>query len=86
MNKSGECPKCKSYNIWNDAHIPDWHFGNQLTIMARTIFVKKPKRFWDVPIRARYVVYVCLDCGYSERYIDDEGLETIKEHGMPKQD
>lgn len=25
--------------------------------------------------------YVCVDCGYSETFIDEVGLETIREYG-----
>jgi hypothetical protein len=26
--------------------------------------------------------YVCINCGYSETFIEEEGLKTIREYGV----
>jgi predicted nucleic-acid-binding Zn-ribbon protein len=74
LKQSERCPKCNSTNIWNNAHIT---VGN---ILKRWVPVCGST--WP-PWKRKYafkVEYVCLDCGYSETYIDKEGLQTIREY------
>ena len=28
------------------------------------------------------VDYICIDCGYTESFIDDDGLRTVREQGF----
>lgn len=77
LKKSGQCPKCNSSKIWNNSHLQAYrHVG--------------PRRWIIVHIRGMFGVirkyafkdeYVCVDCGYSETFIDEVGLETIREYG-----
>lgn len=77
LKQSGQCPKCNSLSIWNNTQV---HENG-----------KHPTRRWIIVISARlpwnrkYAFkdeYVCIDCGYSESFIDEEGLKTIREFGV----
>jgi predicted nucleic-acid-binding Zn-ribbon protein len=72
MKNSGKCPKCGSTNIWN----PEDQKG---IAIARGIWFKVT--FWR---SAKLVPFICLDCGYSEIYCDNDGIKAIKEHFAPK--
>lgn len=50
-----------------------------------------PKRWIMVSTRGRLGLnrkyafkdeYVCMSCGYSETFIEEEGLKTIREYGF----
>ena len=30
--------------------------------------------------------YVCMNCGYSETFIEEDGLKTIREYGVTRPD
>lgn len=77
MKQSGRCPKCDSDEIWNNCH-----FSIKDNPGKRWILV----HWSNAPWKRKYAFkdeYVCFDCGYSETYIDEKGLETIREHGKP---
>jgi len=76
LKKTGQCPKCSSSNVWNNSQVHEK--GKRPT--KRWIIV----RLGNLPWNRKYAFkdeYVCLDCGYSEAYVDNEGLETIREYG-----
>ena len=66
MKKTGTCPKCESIEVEG----PMKNKGGYGSIV---LWVSK----WT---RATYEAYTCLDCGYSEIYPDEKGLENIREH------
>ncbi|MGY5875812.1 MAG: hypothetical protein RTU30_08710 [Candidatus Thorarchaeota archaeon] len=69
-------------NIWNNSHVHKESKESKLVkITRRWIIVSLAGRFWE----RKYAFkdeYVCIDCGYSETFIDEEGLKTIKEYGI----
>ena len=76
MKKTGQCPKCSSLSVWNNSQVHEK--GKRPT--KRWIIVSLGRGFWN----RKYAFkdeYVCMDCGYSEAFVDDEGLETIREYG-----
>ncbi len=81
MKESGECPKCEGRNIWNNSH-----FGLKVVgakYIRRWIMV----RMSGWPHRRKLAFkdeYVCLDCGYTEAYVDKVGIKRIKEFGIPE--
>ncbi len=79
MKQSGQCPKCNGTEIWNNSH----YSIEKNVRLKRWILVR-----WSLtPWKRKYAFkdeYVCLDCGYSETFIDSKGLETIKEFGYPE--
>lgn len=64
--RSGTCPKCKSQNILvfenNDKDAKMVDCEN-IGILGKKIYTTR---------------YVCVDCGYTERYFDDDNLEKLK--------
>jgi len=76
LKKTGQCPKCSSLNVWNNSKVHEK--GKRPT--KRWIIV----RLGNWPWNRKYAFkeeYVCMDCGYAEAYVDNEGLETIREYG-----
>ena len=81
MKQSGECPKCQGHNIWNNSYFGKQTVGSQW--VRKWVLVRGSN--W--PPRRRFAFkdeFVCLDCGYSESYVDRDGLESIKEYGFPE--
>jgi len=77
MKSSGQCPKCERSNIWDNTGMKQKSPG----IMRKWIMVVSA--FW--PRNRKYAFkdeYVCVDCGYSEMYVEEEGLKTIREYGF----
>jgi predicted nucleic-acid-binding Zn-ribbon protein len=72
MKNSGKCPKCGSTNIWNPQE-------QKRIAIERGIWFKIT--FWR---SAKMVPSICLDCGYSEIYCDNDGIKAIKAHFTPK--
>ena len=72
MKNSGKCPKCGSTNIWNPEE-------QKRIAIARGIWFKI-----TLLRSTRVVPFICLDCSYTEFYCDSDGIQTIKEHFMPK--
>ncbi|MFW9848513.1 MAG: hypothetical protein ACFFF4_05200 [Candidatus Thorarchaeota archaeon] len=78
MKQSSECPKCHGMNIWNNTHVAT------KVIPSRRWLLVNPSNW---PQKRKFAFkdeYVCLDCGYSETYLDSEGIETIKKYGYPE--
>ena len=76
LKQSGKCPKCNSLSIWNNSQVHK--SGKRPT--KRWIIVSLARWPWD----RKYVFkeeYVCIACGYSETFIEEEGLKTIREYG-----
>ena len=63
--KSGSCPKCASEDI-----LVFSQSGKEQFVDCETIGSLKGE---IVTTR-----YVCCNCGYSERYFEDENLEKLK--------
>lgn len=82
MKQSGQCPKCESMNIWNNSHV---HVGRKPPLTKRWIIVSITGLF---SLNRKYAFkdeYVCMDCGYSETFIEKESLKTIREYGVTEQ-
>ena len=69
MKNTKVCPKCGGDDlvvISNDGH-PDATFGNniqtRMTILSGSVFVKR---------------YICCGCGFSEEWIDQADIATLK--------
>ncbi|MHA1135078.1 MAG: hypothetical protein ACTSSE_01170 [Candidatus Thorarchaeota archaeon] len=74
MKQSGKCPKCESTNIWNNSHLGYSRNRSWREFITVSIGRWELRRKWVYKIE-----YTCLDCGYSESYIDDRGLKTIRD-------
>ncbi|MFW9793587.1 MAG: hypothetical protein ACFFEE_04760 [Candidatus Thorarchaeota archaeon] len=77
MKESGRCPKCESSNIWDSIAVT-----KKGPVISRK-WVMVVSAFW--PRNRKYAFkdeYVCVDCGYSETFVDEEGLRIIKEYGF----
>lgn len=66
--KNGVCPKCGSRDIYR-CNIPT---------------VSGNRAAWDYEIVRGFKVaystrYVCLNCGFTERYFEDKELEKIRD-------
>ena len=75
LKELGECPKCQGKNIWNNSHVTTKVIPGRKWILVRASGWPHKRKF------AFKDEYVCLDCGYSETYIESKGLETIREYG-----
>jgi predicted nucleic-acid-binding Zn-ribbon protein len=76
LKNTGQCPKCESTNLWDNTHLKQ----KGPVIIRKWIMVATAWR----PTRRKYAFkdeYVCMNCGYSETFIEEEGLETIREYG-----
>ena len=77
MKQSGQCPKCEGSNIWDNTAMEQ----RGPVIIKTWIMVVSAWR----PNKRKYAFkdeYVCMNCGYSETFIKDEGLKTIREYGV----
>ena len=68
MKKSGICPKCQSRDILVFESKDDESKKHPLDSEAIGILGK----------RVYTSRYVCCNCGYTERYFDDDNLEKLK--------
>ncbi|MHA2146976.1 MAG: hypothetical protein ACXAB0_16135 [Candidatus Thorarchaeota archaeon] len=79
MKNSGQCPKCESSNIWNNLHLKNYNFMHSQAAGWRLVHSS------GMLGRIRKYVfkedYVCLDCGFTESFIEDVGLDTLREYG-----
>lgn len=76
MKNTSICPKCSGSDIvviQNDGH-PDATYGNNIqtgmTILSGSIYVKR---------------YICCECGFSEEWIDQSDITTLKKSKKIKQ-
>ena len=73
MKSSKICPKCEQTNIVRiEGYAGPYGVGNNIMI--------KGSIFSAVLVHR----YICCDCGYSEEWIDLEGLEKIKKSKKAK--
>lgn len=68
MKLTGKCPKCNSENILVFENKDKNSKKNMVDYevigsLGKTIYTSR---------------YVCCDCGYTERYFDDDSLEKLK--------
>lgn len=75
MKKSGICPICGSSEIKGPYRV-----GNH-TEPANLIMAVKIKI--NFMYSAMLETFTCAQCGYSEYYVDNKGLENIRIHGKP---
>jgi len=77
LKETGQCPKCNSLSVWNNSQVHEKG--------------KHPTKNWIIVISAwlawnrKYAFkdeYVCLECGYSETFIDEDGLKAIRKYGI----
>ncbi|MFL5733449.1 MAG: hypothetical protein ACJ78Q_09615 [Chloroflexia bacterium] len=77
--KSGQCPKCGSFDVRSGAYLPN----KQGTYFSNTI----PVSGGIYPRQVALDNYVCLNCGYLESYISDlEALRRIASKWAPVTD
>ena len=63
--KSGQCPKCGSFDVYSGAYVPNKSgggYGNNTIPVSGGLFDR------NVALDN----YVCVNCGYVESYISDE--------------
>lgn len=66
MKKTGVCPKCGGGDIARiDGHVGAYGTGNNV-MTGKTIFSA-------VNVNR----YICLDCGFSEEWIDEKDLPSV---------
>ena len=82
LKQSGQCPKCESMNVWNNSHLQRrGGIYPKRWIMVRIsglLSLNRKYAFKDE--------YVCMNCGYSETFIEEDGLKTIREYGVTRPD
>jgi predicted nucleic-acid-binding Zn-ribbon protein len=62
--KSGQCPKCGSFDVYSGAYVPNKQgFHNSNTIPVSSGLFSQVVALDN---------YVCVNCGYVESYISDE--------------
>ena len=68
MKITGVCPKCGNSNIIRiEGQAKAYGAGNNIPVgMTIFTYVKVPR-------------YLCLECGYSEEWIDQEDLPVLEE-------
>lgn len=67
MKNSKTCPKCGMFDIVRiDGHAGPYGSGNNIMVGATIFSAINVNR------------YVCLNCGYSEEWIDKEDVEKLK--------
>ncbi len=68
MKKTGTCPKCGSIKMAGLLNNKvGTNYGNLYFLVSD----------WRT---ATYEAYTCMDCGYSEFYPDEKGLENIRKY------
>ncbi len=77
MKQTGQCPKCESSDIWNNSHIK-----RRTPPLKKWILVRFSGLMGFNRKFAYQDEYVCMNCGYSETFIEEEGLKTIREYGF----
>jgi predicted nucleic-acid-binding Zn-ribbon protein len=62
--KSGQCPKCGSFDVYSGAYVPDKSggYGSNTIPVSGGLFSRS----------VALDNYVCVNCGYVESYISDE--------------
>jgi len=68
MKATGQCPKCQSYNVVE-------HKGSKMHQSSQLVLNK-----WSTKMVA-VNHYICVDCGFSERYVDldDKAQRYLKD-------
>ena len=64
MKKSGQCPKCNSYEVFTNSE--SIKYGERAYISING---------WR---RFKVDVYVCVQCGYLEEYVSKKSMEDSK--------
>ena len=70
MKKTNQCPKCQSYEIYKLRGVDNYKQG--VTDINNRIAIG----FWGEAMITRYI---CMDCGFSEEWLDSKDLENLKE-------
>jgi len=71
--KAGQCPKRSSLEIYSNLYLK-----KSERRMSGAIF----KSFWGVFPRIVEDCYVCVSCGYTERYVSDrDSLDRVRSVG-----
>ena len=66
MKNTGICPKCRGENVVRmDGSVGAYGTGNNVMIGKSIFSAVNVNR------------YICLDCGFSEEWIDREDLEKV---------
>ena len=73
MKNTKKCPKCNNTDIVRiDGHCGPYGVGNNI-MLGKTIFSA-----------VKLNSYICLDCGYTESWIDENDLKKIAASGKAK--
>lgn len=72
--KDGECPKCGSKEIIDNAKLADKYEGNLATDRCDTVvrLITRPNAlFFKGRIDFKLQLYICGGCGYLESYVEN---------------
>ena len=68
LKTTGRCPKCQSKEIAkNKIRARLFGLGARVHLPAGNLRT------------SAFVAYACLDCGYTELYVDEKGLKNLKQ-------
>lgn len=65
-----ECPRCGGKDIAGPHRL-----DNSLTVDLSYVFLRLPQK------TASLLAYTCAECGYTDIYSDEKGLENIRRYG-----
>ncbi len=68
--KDGECPKCGSSKIIDNAQLADKHDNIHASDTAVRLVTRPNAIFFKDPIEFRLQPYICGGCGYLESYVE----------------
>jgi hypothetical protein len=69
--KDGECPKCGSQEIIDNAQLPD-KFSCETASTSVVRLITRPNAFFfKGPVDFKLKPYICGCCGYLESYVDE---------------
>jgi predicted nucleic-acid-binding Zn-ribbon protein len=71
MKNTGTCPKCQSKEVYTDKGLPKRGERSSLPISS-----------WS---RLFVDLYICLDCGYFEEYVEQADLDNEKKMNKLKE-
>jgi len=68
--KDGECPKCGSQEIVENAQLADQGHHNVVSDAVVRLVTRPNAMFFKSPIVFKLQPYICGGCGYLESYVE----------------
>ena len=68
--KDGECPKCGSNEVIDNAQLVDQGHHNMATDAVVRLVTRPNALFFKDPIVFKLQPYICGGCGYLESYVE----------------